>query len=267
VATKDSEAYPCLLIEIEVVGIDRRRCRITSHLQDRSGPWRPRRWPGEPVTVGFDAAEDAVGELVDRAEREAWGAGDSAPVIEFLLPNALVNLPVEWWSPDTVLPMCVDYAVVVRSLERMRRVDRPRLWGDRWRALRSVPSAERVLWGADPKDDSRLREWEIRLRGDASIAAVVLSSPPDQWPGSHELARAIVQGVPVILWDRRTPRPDDAGTQLHELIDDDPSGLRARTRALRSEAAARDADRHPGRFIALMWDNPERLIGAERGAA
>jgi nucleoside phosphorylase len=270
-ATGGPDAHPCLLIEIETVGIDRDGCRITSYIQDRSGPWRPRRWPDEPTTVALDGAERVVGQLVDRAEREEWSTSATAPAIEFLLPTGLVNLPVEWWSsqlgPEPAFPLCVDYAVVVRSLERMRRVDRPRLWSSRWQALRSVPFAGRVLWGADPEDDSALREWEIQLRADDSIAAVVLSSPPDQWPGSYELARAVVLGVPVVLWDRRAPRPEDAGAQLHELIDDDPADLRARTRMLRSQAAARDPGRHPGRFVALMWDNPQRLIAARRGAA
>ena len=262
----DSEAYPCLLIEIEAAGNDREQCRITSHLQDRSGQWRPRRWPGEPSTVSISEVGQIVWKLVDQAEQEAWG-GDMAPVIEFVLPKGLANLPVEWWSPESRFPLCVDYAVVVRSLERMRRADRPRLWGARWRALRSVPFTGRVLWGADPVDDNDLRAWEVELRSYDDIAAVVLSGPPDQWPGSHEMVRAIVQGVPAILWDRRAPRPVDGRAQLKDLIDDEPSGLRARTRMLRSEAAARDAEHHPGRFVALMWDNPERLIVAERGAA
>jgi nucleoside phosphorylase len=270
-ASGDPDAHPSLLIEIEAVGIDRDLCRITSYIQDRSGPWRPRRWPDEPATVALDGAERVVGQLVDRAEREEWSTSETAPAIEFLLPAGLVNLPVEWWSPPlspgSAIPLCVDYPVVVRSLERMRRVDRPRLWSSRWHALRSVPFAGRVLWGADPENDDQLREWEIQLRSDDKIAAVVLSSPPDQWPGSYELGRAVVLGVPVILWDRRVPRPEDAGAQLHDLIADDPSDVRARTRALRSLAAARDIGRHPGTFVALMWDNPQRLIATVRGAA
>lgn len=270
-AAGESDAQPCLLIEIEPVGLDRALCRITSYIQDRTGPWRPRRWPDEPTVVALDDAERVVGRLVERAEQEEWSTSQAAPAIEFLLPAGLVNLPVEWWSPqlspDPAFPLCVDYAVAVRSLERMRRADRPRLWSSRWQALKSEPFAGRVLWGEDPENDDQLREWEIRLRGDVSIAAVVLSSPPDQWPGSYELARAVVLGVPVILWDRRTLRPREAEAQLHGLIDDDPSDVRARTRALRSEAAARNSARHPGRYVALMWDNPKRLVAAGRGAA
>jgi nucleoside phosphorylase len=271
-AAAEPHAHPCLLVEIAVDGIDRGVCRITSYIQDRSGPWRPRRWPGEPRTVALGEAEQVVGQLVDRAEREEWSTSETAPAIEFLLPAGLVNLPVEWWSPQlglgSRLPLCVDYAVVVRSLERMRHTDRPRWWSSRWSALRSVPSAGRVLWGADPQDDEQLREWEIQLRTDPSIAAVVLSSPPDRWPGLHELARAIVLGVPVVLWDRRAPRPADAGAQLHDLVDDDPAGVRARTGVLRSRAAAGVVGRPEqlGRFVALLWDNPQRLIIAGRGA-
>ncbi|NMO49802.1 5'-methylthioadenosine/S-adenosylhomocysteine nucleosidase [Actinoplanes sp. TBRC 11911] len=263
------EANPCLLIEIEAVGIDRSRCRIVSYIQDRSGPWHPRRWPDEPITVAIDKADRVVGRLVDRAEREEWSTSETAPTIEFLLPRGLVNLPVEWWtsrmSMGPAFPLCVAYTVAVRSLERMRHVDRPRLWSIRWRALTSDPFAGRVFWGRNPDDGEQLAEWEIELGNDDSIAAVVLSSPPDEWPGSAEMISAVVLGVPVILWDRRAPRSRDADAQLHGLIDDGPSDLRSRTKALRSQAAA--GVTHPGRYVALMWDNPKRLIAVEEGAA
>jgi nucleoside phosphorylase len=268
-ASRRPDANPCLLIEIEVVGIDRGQCRISSYIQDRSGPWHPRRWPDEPITVALEKAERVVGRLVDRAEREEWSTSETAPTIDFLLPRGLLNLPVEWWtsrmSMGPAFPLCVAYAVAVRSLERMRHVDRPRLWSIRWRALTSVPFAGRVFWGRNPVDGDQLTEWEIELGNDDSIAAVVLSTPPDQWPGSAELISAVVLGVPVVLWDRRAPRSRDADAQLHGLIDEDPSDLRSRTRALRSQAAAGGA--HPGRYVALMWDNPKRLIAVDGGAA
>ena len=84
---------------------------------------------------------------------------DTPVAIEFLLPVGLINLPVEWFrtygASTKPLPLCVDYPVVVRSLDRMRHDSRPRMWGVRWSALSasgpwtaSGPTASRCTRGA-----------------------------------------------------------------------------------------------------------------------
>jgi len=43
--------------------------------------------------------------------------------------------------------------------------------------------------------------------------------------------------------------------------------IRVRVRRLRVNAArasAKDRERHPGSFVALLWDDPNRLVGARR---
>lgn len=257
-------SQPCLMIEIDWDGIDGQMCRIGSYLQDAVGSWRPRPGPGFEG-IRLDAAEQRVGELVDRLEQEEWHSGQVT--IEFFLPVGLLNLPVEWWRPHTTRqrplpPLCVDYPVVVRSLERMRRSARPRIWRNRWNALAATP-LRNVHWGADPQTVQDLAEWEVQLRADQGLTSVVLSSSPDSWPGEDELDTALQAEVPVIVWDRHIPPVPEGMETIRRLVGGTLVNLPKRTRDLRAEAAGRisrgDAE-HPGQFVALLWDDPERTV-------
>jgi nucleoside phosphorylase len=267
----DQDAGPCLLIAMSVDGIDRAVCQITPFIQDRAGPWRPRPGPGEPYEVPLAEAESVVGTLVDRAELE-WRDTANPAAIEFLLHDGLLNLPVEWFRPaaavQRAMPLCVDYPVVIRSLSRMRQGGRFRAWGSRWSALMGPSAAGNVLWGVHPRNADELVSWEVGLRSDETVAAVVLSGPPNGWPGREEMDIALEAGVPVILWDRRAPRPADTETIIGELLGGTPAEVAVRTRRLRIMAVGapeRDRDSHPGTFVALLWDDPNRLVAARSG--
>ena len=259
----ETPVEPCLLIEIAPDGIDRETCRISSYVQDRTGPWRPHPGPGAAEHVLLVEAEARVGEIIERAEQEEWRDSNDLAAIEFLLPAALLNLPVEWWHPPAndsrPTPLCVDYPVVVRSLERMRHNSRPRTWGSRWKSL----NVGRVQWGVSPRTDEQLNAWRVQLRADERIATVVLSAPPDDDSGLDELMIAIKAGVPVILWDRRAPRPAIGEETLLSLVQGDLVGIPARIRGLRAKAAEVPESRRPqqpGAFVVLLWDNPHRVI-------
>lgn len=257
-----ADAKPSLLVEITIDGIDRRYCRITCWIQERSGPWNPQ--PGDSADrVLLDHAETVVESMVDRAEQH-WAESTDSPAIEFLLPTGLLNLPVEWWrthgTSSQPLPLCVDYPVVLRSLDRMHNYTRPRMWGARWSALFDRSQTHQVHWGGDQE---HLAAWDVQLRSDARIASVVLSGPPESPPGRDELDMALRAGVPVILWSRRGRRSPDATAAIQRLIEADPVTLPFRTRALRAEAASAppgDRDDHPGTFIALLFDNPNHVV-------
>ncbi len=262
------QAKPCLLIQITLDGIDTGCCRIMSWIQDRIGPWRPRQGPGEPKCVARDDAEGVVGDLVDRAEQE-WHGGPVA--IEFLLPTGLLDLPVEFWRPRSGSywqpPLCVDYQVVVRSLDRMRHIDRPRMWINRWNTLVNQSSATKVHWGADPLTEDELTAWDVDLRSDETRALAVLSGPPKSWPGRDELDIALRAGVPVILWDRRDRRTADGTETLQSLVGGDPTELPSRIRKLRSAAVTAppaEQETHPGRVVVLLWDDPSRIVAMWR---
>jgi hypothetical protein len=78
-----------------------------------------------------------------------------------------------------------------------------------------------------------------------------------------ELELALRAGVPVVLWDRRAPLTSETRTLIEELFRGDPGELPERVRRLRVEAvisASGDRSEHLGRHLALLWDDPNRLI-------
>ena len=261
-----------LLIELTVDGIDRSRYRVYCHMQGSAGPWGPR--AGDAADVGIEQLEEAVGVMVAGAER-AWGEGNAAgqAAIEFLLPMPLLNLPVQWYRAaprlGLVQPICVRYPVVVRSADRMRE-DGLRLdWVNRWSLLDRQPFAGEVLWGV--RYEARhtdVDSWATELNGDSRYVVVVLSEPPTVERGRAELVAAIAAGVPVILWDQREePAGKTVDDLLRRLVASEPTKLPAEMRALRVEAermATHDPD-HLGRSVALLWDDPYRVL-AEEGA-
>ena len=106
-----------------------------------------------------------------------------------------------------------------------------------------------------------LDEWNARLRDDQKVTTVVLSTSPEHGVGHDELRSALNAGVPVILWDRRTPLGPEAASLLAGTVQGSPTELPHRIRALRAEVArlpAAERHRHHGRHLALLWDDPDR---------
>jgi hypothetical protein len=253
---------PCLVVQIEEHAIRSGHYLLSHWIQRRPGAWHPVR--GDVRTVRWDEAEEAVEALVNQAE-EAWGDEPGHVALEFVLPIALLNEAVDWWrsgGADTV-PFCVDYPVVVRSLERMRDLSRRRVWLNRWTALLKAPSLNvhsALGYTGDPGT------WNVQLHRDLALSTVILGEPPQAAQAAHggHLWMALTAGVPVILWDRRK-RSSFEFTQLaNELIGDPPMTLAGRVQRLRQTAAslngAAATDEHPGRHIALLWDDPTRLV-------
>ena len=85
-----------------------------------------------------------------------------AATLEFILPRSLLNLPVHLRRKDfesgDPRPLCLDYPIVVRSMERMRNTQWHRVWRRRWQTLMERPSSARVHF-ADPGRLSRLTSW------------------------------------------------------------------------------------------------------------
>lgn len=252
--------HACLTVQITPDGIDAGRCTIRTWVQARVGSWCPE--PGERAETSLPRAE----EVVDRAVRgveAAWREGNGPLWVEFLLPTALLHLAVEWWRTqlDSAVPapLCLDYPVAVRSLDRLRSGVR-RMWMERWAALWRQPPGHRPHWGPGGAD---LPSWNARLRGDGGITTVVLSAPSTTEDGRNELDLALRAGVPVILWDRRPVRTARSVVAIDELIGGEPGDVHGRLSRLRRTAAAAPAevrDAHPGRYLALLWDDPYRLV-------
>ncbi|WP_250002954.1 hypothetical protein [Actinoplanes sp. M2I2] len=256
---------PCLLIQIERDGIESGGCQVRYWIQRRQRHWDPE--PSDPRRTTFRDLERVLQEAIRHAE-STWHDLDEPVEIELLLPVDLLNTAVEWWhtelgSPAPV-PICLDYRVVVRSLDRMREPGRHRVWNRRWRSLWQNPPQPRVHRGrADPASEE-LGLWTARLREDPDLTTVVLGSSPDDRAGGQELQSALLAGIPVILWDHRpgTLGAEPAG-HLDEITAEPPGELTDRVHALRHDAGllAPDArDRHPGRHLAVLWDDPDRNV-------
>jgi len=263
------ETWPCVIIELEQDGIDRGSCRISSYIQENSGRWRPRPGPRLQEEVPVVQAEQHVGDLINQVEQGDWQPDVATLGIEFLMSSGLINLPAEWWRPQSpggrpMPPLGVYYLVVARSLDRMRDRTRPRVWNSRWNALTKRQAGAAVHWGVHPRNDSELDAWEAQLHADPSLTSVVLSTSPDRSPGKDELDVALMAEVPVILWDRREKADDSARHAIEDLVSGEPAELPDRTRRLRTAAITQpregDEPSHPGSYVALLWDDPRRTV-------
>jgi len=253
---------PCLVVQFAEYGIDSRRYVMSHWIQHRPGPWQPDR--GEDQIVTLESAESAVEGLISHAET-IWSKRSGRVVVEFVLPTPLLNEAVDWWLTGARssggVPLCLDYPVVVRSLERMRTLNYHRFWRNRWEAMAAAPSL-RAHWMLSSDDIS---VWNAQLHSDESLSVVVLNEPPASAPGTKatQLWMALLAGIPVVLWDRRERRADNFEGVVDELVDGAPSGLIDRIQKLRKEAAVSvDADntKHLGRHLAVLWDDPDRLV-------
>ncbi|MGH3925630.1 MAG: hypothetical protein ACRDTT_22695, partial [Pseudonocardiaceae bacterium] len=148
-----------LVVVVQHDGIDPNRYLVSHWRQDDPAEWPPAR--GDTRMVTFDELERCVDDLVLSAER-AWSGHDNMVALEFVLPRALLNLPVHLWHKerDSGYPrlLCLDYPVVVRSLERMRSSHWHRMWHQRWKILMNDPSAAGVYFGqrADTRERHRI---------------------------------------------------------------------------------------------------------------
>ncbi|MGR3935107.1 VMAP-C domain-containing protein [Streptomyces sp. BRA346] len=240
------------------------------HSYDPSG-WHPVRGPVTQVTAA--TAERAVQELVFAAEEE-WK--DARCIhLEFLLGPEDLNLPVHLWRKELdstmATPLCMDYPVVVRSLERSqtRRWHRP--WNQRWQLFTGRPQLARqlVVEGQDP-DSPRSGDPAAllaRLQADPHVVALILNSPPGgAGEGAYEALAAWRAGIPLVAWDRR-PSRDPAFVQYLRQKSDEASGDLARLREavtkLRLDAHTIDSaerEHHPGQHVVLVWDDPTRPV-------
>jgi hypothetical protein len=264
----DHPALPCLVVEMSKDGLDSEQLTIRHWLQRRAGEWAPERGDDTP-NVPVEIAQYVVEKLVAKAETEwADSRENNTVTLEFVLPVALINMPVQWWTSNSSAPeppaLCLDYPVVVRGLERMRAANQYRLWRKRWDLMSREPKRWTIHWGRVQYGKGGLGRWDAKLRtSEPMFTVVVLSGPPTSRPGSAELEMALSAGIPVVLWDRRVEQPVDLRQVVNRLLEGEIDDLPERVRRLRAEAAeAESAEReqHPGEYLALLWDDASRLV-------
>jgi hypothetical protein len=255
-----------LMIVVQHDAIDADMFVLSSWRQDDPNEWPPDR--GETQLGTVDELEHRVDDIVVAAER-AWSGHGGTAALEFVLPRALLHLPVHRWHKEHASgdprPLCLDYPIVVRSLERMRSAHWHRVWHDRWRTLMADPSVDRVHF-------SRLTDAMERNRIDALLSdpqwvSMVLAEAPTPEPrpgqGVDELTAALRSGLPALMW-----HPAASADALREVVhwlaewpglSDLPARTQAYRRAIFLEQSA-TFDVNLARDLVVLWDDPRRMV-------
>lgn len=259
---RDVEA--CLVIRLEPDLLEPGSYTAVHWRQCDPDGWRPRR--GEEFTGDLDAVRGHVADLVAEAEA-GWATGASTIRIEFLLPYALLNLPVDQWDLEAgsalPRPVGLHYQVVVRSLDRARAPRWHREWRRRWELLKQVPHGvtkpeDHWLWseGGKPK---QLTALDATLAVRKEVVSLVLRSVPEG-PEPGEVMVGVRTGVPVMIW-QRTESARPAFEAEVKAMRDGLAELAEGLRVLRSRAKQGSRpDSHVGSRVSLLWDDPDRPV-------
>lgn len=252
-----------LLISLEHDAIEPYRYVLSAWRQDDPEVWPPAR--SEIRDIEKDNIERIFDDVVVAAER-MWSDQLASVTLEVLLPRELFHLPVHRWSKEhesgQPQPLCLDYIIRLRSLERMRSMHWHRAWRERWRSMHDDPSPSRIHFAGSEGDMERV---DVVLRGRDSVA-IVLAAPPRERPAESEFDEfiaALRSGLPVLLW-----HPYADSETLRELVirlveHGGLIGLPERTKEFRRATLGSTAmpfDHNLARDLVVLWDDPERTV-------
>ncbi|WP_149183205.1 caspase family protein [Streptomyces sp. TRM49041] len=176
-------------------------------------------------------------------------------LVEFFLAPTDLELQVHRWEIGAAGPVersiGTDFPVVVRCAEH-RSFNEP-LWRERWSRVASAGTAD-LHWLPGHLRNTRQVYGELQAREEAP--GVVVTAPPEA--RAEVFTACLFGGVPVMLWNGGAEQPVGR-EQLETLVADRLlEELPGELRRLRSACDADDD--HPGRHLALLWDNPERPL-------
>ncbi|WP_067464069.1 VMAP-C domain-containing protein [Actinomadura macra] len=212
-----------------------------------------------PVELDEEDIKTSVETLLPEVFRSVQ---DLDPIIEFALPESLLNLPCETWTFDSADETALDaFPVVVRDVSRLRPASPRRPFARRrWKALREGGKTSPV----EIHCDSTYQPGEYRALLKPSDVGVLAYS---RHPSKDLLGPALGAGIPVMLWSR-APCPstghDECGRILRQLTKNikglHPDDYPERVRALRDSAwhPLRRKRHQCGRELTLFWDDPAR---------
>ncbi|WP_338931076.1 hypothetical protein WEB32_07830 [Streptomyces netropsis] len=266
----DSQADPsvpkCLVVMLEPADDGTGEVHVRHWINDVAGVWAPRQ--GECVTVAPHRLHRAVGQALARGDALWARTPDSdheiPAYVEFVLPFHLLNLDMAALDVSeggaSPLPLGLAYGVHLRSLERMRQASsrQMRLWRERWKVAHSGDVAQRLIWR---QEDSGRGGWLAGLRADNKVAVVELRGAAVEDQALPALREAVYEGIGVAIWDRRETWPAETGATVRQLLSHAVRQLPYQVYRERIAAAA-DADGagQLGRHIAVLWDDPYRLV-------
>jgi hypothetical protein len=181
--------------------------------------------------------------------------------IEFVLPRSLLGIPFDQFKitvDGLERRLGIDYPVVMRSLDRMRRRAMHHNWRQKWEWLRADPAQVTVHWIDRPREiaDEQLY---ARLK-DPSSAVLAMAFPPwrDRPAPVDELWVGLQAGIPIIAWCREARDPHRFSAETAGLLGSDPMAVPRKVRRLRQEAVDTGGD-DLGLHLALIFDDADRL--------
>ncbi|WP_327352587.1 VMAP-C domain-containing protein [Streptomyces sp. NBC_01304] len=233
--------------------------------------WAPRQRDDRRLPLSEAPAHVAT--LIDKEEARLR-RHQGGIILEFILPMEMANLAVENWTRTSPFgegaggatalkfapPLCVEYKVITRSLERIEALQLHRVWNERWEVLASGAGGR--LHRCESGDGSRQSLLYATLKRDPAIVLMTLGSSPDAPTGRAELELALQAGIPALIWAHQGPLHDHERAAADHVADTGTwHGLLDQVARLRSAPAPHDdgAGDSIGSRIAVLWDDPNRL--------
>ncbi|MFA1539808.1 VMAP-C domain-containing protein [Actinomadura monticuli] len=252
-----------LIIECAPDALEADRYLVTAWLQVGREPGSTLRCGDEPLPLS------RIPELLERlltSESSVIGRPSPDLTIEFLLPRALLDEPVEQAMINIAgfeHRIGIRYPVIVRSLDRMRMAALHHEWRHKWDWLSGHSVDAPVCLLGQPGEYDK-EELYSKLSG-TSTAVLALAFPPwsraDDEPDEHWVG--LVAGVPVVAWCRDGRDPAQFAREVKGLLAADVMKLPRRAMDLRRQALsgglAGSGSGHLGLNLTLLFDDADRI--------
>jgi len=283
-----------LVVMLAPDGVDLDRFLVSAVVMVGDQPERPVFRDDEARTLA--EVEQVLDEQVLPLVPEAVGGEAEGLVVEFVLPDRVLDTPVERWQFDRAgFPRAIGiaYPVVVRSRERA--LDRSSLdaWQARTRrmqeqARRTGPEAVHVVHRdartVQARDGEAAALWQHLVGAEETLTLAVPfpPQPPAGARGPDVFTAALKAGLPAIVWARRAVDPGGferlvRGELLGEGVADLPRqvwryrirhlsalSLEPKADAFSDLGPGADADARPP--LGLLMDDAARVPGQLREA-
>ncbi|MFB4300096.1 hypothetical protein [Actinomadura sp. NTSP31] len=223
-----------LTVQLQPSGVDDDGYLVTVWAQEQGDHPVPLRMDDQAMPL-----RDIPESLAEPLDEFRGRVDGSEMMIEFILPNRMLDLPVEEWTigPE---PLGSVAPVVVRSYERIHSSDAALhdRWRRHWEGLQSGPSVSNVVTP---------RGWEQLMADPPDL--LMLDFPPRPFDA------LVNAGIAAVLWRRERRDPGGPGNADPPLLRiTDPSLLPRILHRWRTSAG--DAAGY-----GLLWDDPGRFPG------
>jgi hypothetical protein len=259
-----------LLVQIEPSRFEAGHSRLKAWL---SGTRQPPTLRSGDVSLSEAGLRDEVRGLCEEVERICPQCDELC--VEFLVPNEMLGLDVEWWpvGADFMddVPLGIKYRVVVRPLRRhqARKADVRQAWARRWAELEQRGGQRCEVAGCLPPQPPDLPAVRLDNPGGLQLFSLLQLAPSvvcavaerclmARAPREGDLLGPLLQaGMPATIWLRGGGEGlADLLARLRGTILGDLPGWVLR---LRREAEGLGDPAHVGRRVSLLWDDARRI--------